>query len=129
MKEGVPTCPYFQPTTPITPDTPTTPEDATTSVIQAQVRKCAYLNASSEQTKEKPETIRNFNDPVWIKITPAGERILEEYYKALNVKAPELKRDAEGFTEMQLWEVALIFGKEMYNGQADLPIEMTFKTN
>jgi len=129
MKEGEPICPYFKPTTaptatPTIPPTPGTP----ISVIQNQVRDCMYSNTSSEQTGERPKTIRNFNEIVWVKITPAGEQILEEYYKRLNVKVPELERDAEGFTEMQLWKVANIFGKEMRNGQDNPSIEMTFKT-
>ena len=82
---------------------------------------------SFEQTRENPEAIKNFNDQVWVKVTPDGERVREEYYESFNIRAPELKRDEEGWTRMQLYEVAHFFGSEMYHGNDCLPIEMTFK--
>lgn len=64
----------------------------------------------------------NINDPVWIKITPRGEQILHEHYQSLNMPTPEFKKNWDGFTKFQLWEVMNYFGAHMHNG-ADVPFE------
>src|SRR3989338_1593554 len=75
---------------------------------------------------ENPE--QNFNDQVWVKITQEGEQVRDKYYKGLKMETPPFEKDAEGWTKMQLHEVAQLFGSEMYNGNPHLPIETTFRT-
>ena len=82
-----------------------------------------------QEIPPQPEnTEQNFNDQVWIKVTQEGEQIRDKYYKGLGVETPPLEKDAEGWTEMQLYEVANLFGGEMYNGSPHLLIETTFRT-
>ena len=81
-----------------------------------------------EQAGKNPETIKNFNDEIWVKVTPSGERVREEYYKRLDMQTPALNRDAEGWTRMQIHEVAHLFGSEMHTGIGDFPVETMFRT-
>jgi hypothetical protein len=77
--------------------------------------------------KEDPNAVRNLNDKVLVKITPAGEQIRNNYFAGIKMDTPAIERDSEGWTEMQLYEVANLFGAEMYNGNPRLPIEPTFR--
>ena len=86
------------------------------------------LPTSPEQTTDM-ET-RNFNDYVLVKVTPAGEAMWDAARQRTREAYPEagrLERDEEGYTKMQLWEVAQYFGAAMYNGNPNLPLETTFK--
>ncbi len=76
--------------------------------------------------QENPEN--GFNDEVWVKITPEGERTRDEYYQRLKKEMPPIEKDAEGWTKIQLHEVAHLFGSQMYNGNPHLPIGITFRT-
>jgi hypothetical protein len=89
-------------------------------------KKFEMDNFKPEQ--EKPEAVKNFNDQVWVKVTAEGKRIREGYFKQLGIEAPPLEQDSEGWTKMQLHEVANLFGREMYTGNPRLPIETTFRT-
>lgn len=70
----------------------------------------------------------NLNDIVKVKIRPLGHEILESNYRyfigCLIDKYPytQPRVDENGYSEMQLWEVARQFGTYMLNG-AELPIE------
>lgn len=79
----------------------------------------------------KPETTRNFNNPVLIKVTEIGEQIWDDYHREARIllKDPNafpLQRDDDGYTRMRLYDVASIFGPAMHAG-VDLPIETEFK--
>lgn len=81
-----------------------------------------------EESIENPEVVRNFNDTVWVKITPHGERVWAAHHWNLGIQAPPIKRDEQGYTEMPMWEIANVFGKDMFNGQPNLPLEMSYRT-
>lgn len=82
-----------------------------------------------------PEIKANFNDLVKVKITPAGERIWQAFHEeARSIMRRlgkdhtfDLERDEEGFTVLQLWQVAQIFGPHINEYNVDLPFEMDFK--
>jgi len=83
----------------------------------------------------EPEGVANFNDRVWVKITPEGERVWNEFYAkmkgifdAAGTPVPKVERDADGWTQLQLHDVAHIFGSELYNGNPVSPVEMEFRT-
>lgn len=86
--------------------------------------------ANTEKIFEAEGPTRNLNDEVLVKVTPEGETAYQEYYRAVfkgsSVDIPTLERDADGYSRMQLWEVANIFGPHMYMGAA-LPIETELK--
>ena len=78
-----------------------------------------------------PKSLKNkatmdFNDSVWVKVTPHGKQFRKSYYKRLGIKAPALERYAGGWTRMQLHEIAHLFGSEMYSSNPYCPIETTF---
>jgi hypothetical protein len=76
----------------------------------------------------KPEILeQSLNDQVLVKITQAGEKVRNKYFKKIGMETPPLKRDEDGYTEMPLHEVCYIFGSELYMGNVSLPIEMRFK--
>ena len=70
----------------------------------------------------------NLNYNVKVKITAKGHEILRLNYEQLLGKLTSQypyeppKIDEDGYSEMQLWEVAHQFGAAMYNG-CDAPIE------
>lgn len=70
-------------------------------------------------------TEHNFNDRVKVRITPEGEKLWNLWFERLSLLPRAIERDADGYSEMQLWEVANIFGDGMYNGCTP-PVEMTF---
>ena len=80
----------------------------------------------------------NMNNYVNIKLTEAGIAILKsrhdnllkayasnpEVLKTLGeFKTPEI--DENGYTQMKMWEVMQTFGNYMYNGDSDIPFEIT----
>jgi len=70
----------------------------------------------------------NVNDNVWVKLTPAGEALWAEYWKATEpADVPKSIRksqtEADGWIRFQLHELMQIFGKAMYNGNMHLPFE------
>lgn len=90
------------------------------------------MEGSPDAPPESPET-RNFNDIVLVRITPAGEQVwrersegIGEALRATGFQSPTIKRDAEGFTEMPLWEVMQVFGSKTKPGGHPL-VELGFK--
>ncbi len=86
----------------------------------------------SPEVAPRPEREGNFNDYVLVKVTPAGEKIWDEHWAEVRVimgnpEAGILERDEDGFTKIQLWELANVFGPAMCNGSRALPVEMNFK--
>lgn len=79
----------------------------------------------------------NINESVWVKLTEEGTRNLKLHYDKIKeglppraklaYKPPKRKTDEEGYTEFQLWELANIFGEQMYNGNQNQSIESTIK--
>lgn len=72
----------------------------------------------------------NFNDHVLVKLNSIWIKLREDYfYKKLWIKKQDcpLKIDWNWYTELQLWELMQIFGKEMYNWNSEYPFEMNFK--
>ena len=80
----------------------------------------------------------NINEPVKVKLTEEGIRILENRHNNLlnqysdkpevrkilgEFKTPEV--DENGYSSFQLWELMNIFGSYMYNGNPKVPFEMT----
>lgn len=56
----------------------------------------------------------NVNNNVRVKLTAAGEKVLEDYHTRLSSKAP--MPAAGGYREFPLWEWAQIFGQAMHMG-------------
>ena len=73
----------------------------------------------------------SFNDTVYVRVGPIGERLWAEHYKdfkAIGAPVPEIRRDAKGWTKMQLHEVANIFGPGMsMTSGLGAPIEPRFR--
>lgn len=67
----------------------------------------------------------NVNEPVWVKLTDDGRRVLEQNFKRLCLdilgpyKPPAV---VNGWTRFQLWELMHELGPAMYNG-CKAPIE------
>lgn len=65
----------------------------------------------------------NLNDTVRIRLNPKGEEMIREHYARLvGVGLPadtaqylltKLQPDAEGYVEMQMWQMAHLFGPSM----------------
>lgn len=69
----------------------------------------------------------NFNDIAQLKMNDLGIRVMvdkfgEDYMDTCHKGWRESKT-----LEMELWQVAQVFGAYMYNGQTELPFEMRFK--
>lgn len=71
----------------------------------------------------------NVNDYVWVKLTPAGLKILERNFYELRRAFPNLPKqflppsvDAEGYTKYQLWALMHDFGNHMVMG-GQSPVE------
>lgn len=65
----------------------------------------------------------NINDYVKVRLTERGREMLKEYWGG---KVPDWFEDySEGneYYRFQLHEFANIFGKELYNGNSNLPFE------
>lgn len=71
---------------------------------------------SSGDREREPGQWRSFDDEVYIRITERGGRIYHRHY---NGYAAPLRRDADGYTRMQLWKVAQIFGKHIYTDHSE----------
>ena len=92
------------------------------------------FNDQSTHEQAPAQCEASFNNPVLVKITPAGEKLWHEHHAASKELAEsigmpglyEITRDKDGYTRMQLWEVANIFGKAMSMGVVDLPVDMNF---
>jgi hypothetical protein len=79
--------------------------------------------------KEKVMSYINFNanDSVKVRLTHTGRKILAAYWGG---KIPEWRKryvDENGLDSFQFHELAYIFGKHLYNGNADLPFETDMK--
>lgn len=72
----------------------------------------------------------NINDYVYVQLTDLGKQIYDSYFFNFNrkygveIKAPELKMDKEGYSAFQIWDLMQIFGPEMRIG-----LNPTFKDN
>lgn len=70
----------------------------------------------------------NLNAGIKIKLTPTGASILKDHYEKL-LDASDAKdriekmTDAEGLTNIRLWEFMRIFGPYMNLGIVDVPFE------
>lgn len=77
----------------------------------------------------------NINETVKIKLTSFGHKILKEYYEALHKEFPDidrkeyiykpLKKDENGYIDMQLWMVMNKFRPHMKLGMSEQPIDTT----
>lgn len=65
----------------------------------------------------------NFNDSIWVKLTPMGEQVCIDHYKSYGLSNPKLVKNWRGYTQFQLWEFANIFKDYMHAGAA-MPFEM-----
>jgi len=71
----------------------------------------------------------NLNDCVSFQLTTYGEAVYRKHWEKLlgkydHMEAPSLTILENGLVEMQLWEVAHIFGPYLYNGANQI-----FETN
>ena len=68
----------------------------------------------------------NMNDNVKVRLTDKGKEILKEYWNWKD-EIPDWFEDGYneggGYYRFQLHELAHIFGKELYNGNMNLPFE------
>lgn len=64
----------------------------------------------------------NINDTIKFKPTEVGIAAYERSWRDLRLNPPALKRDADGWVSMQLWEVMHYFGGECGSGRP-VPIE------
>ena len=71
----------------------------------------------------------NINSQVRIKLTPCGIEKLKRKHEELRSLCPSIGKftppeaDKDGYCEMQLREIMNTFGKDMYNGNMNLPFE------
>ena len=97
--------------------------------------RCPLPDVKAEKVYERTA---NINDEVLVKITEEGEKMWDSYYAGLfagtTIDKPTIERDEEGYTKMQLHEMAFMFGSELYGGKwisakgnTQIPIEPTFK--
>lgn len=61
----------------------------------------------------------NINEMVVIKLTPSGRQVYAKYLSQFN--SPYINQNFEDVLEMPLWEVAQIFGSELYMGNTNAP--------
>ena len=69
----------------------------------------------------------NVNDSVKVRLTQTGRKILAKHWGG---KIPIWRKsyvDESGLDSFQFHELAHIFGKHLYNGNADLPFETNIK--
>lgn len=79
------------------------------------------------QEKEVEKEMRSFNESVLVKVTPAGERFLKEYYAKKGIENFTLEQDKEGWSKFILWELARVFGNQLDPGNPkNLPFDMRF---
>lgn len=74
--------------------------------------------------------MHNLNEEVLVKVTESGEQAWNEFHDPIRLftKRPDsfpLKRDEEGYTKLQLWQVMRIFGPHM-DGGFHTPLETGF---
>jgi repressor LexA len=77
----------------------------------------------------------NVNGYVWVKLTPAGLKILENAHNWLRASFPNLpeftppETDSDGFTKYQLWSLMNDFGQYMrLGGKIPFETEVFFET-
>jgi len=58
----------------------------------------------------------NINDKVRVRLTEYGKQCLAENYAKLSMASPNLKPDADGWTEWQLWHLMQEFGQHIAMG-------------
>ena len=71
----------------------------------------------------------NLNYYVYVQLTSFGKKVLYEYYKKAGVSqvsVRKLYKMKNSIIQIQLWELAHIFGKKLYNGAVDSPFENSF---
>ena len=71
----------------------------------------------------------NVNDIVRVKLTQVGLNIIrkkEDCYRHLKISGIKRKKDKEGYTKFQLWELMSLFGDHLYNG-CDVPFNPEIK--
>jgi hypothetical protein len=75
----------------------------------------------------------NINDYVFVKLTPEGEKIYEDYWHQyddiftnMGYPTPPIKKDKDGYTKFQNWNFMQIFGSSFRIGMGG-PIETQIK--
>lgn len=71
----------------------------------------------------------NLNYEVCVKLTPFGKNILFDYYLKLGVTERVVRKRynmKNNTIQIQMWELAHIFGPQLYNGATDHPFESSF---
>lgn len=79
-----------------------------------------------KQISTKDYSPINLNDQIKFKITPSGQKYLDELAKTDPVYKicgpPKFRECEDGFAETELWHFASVFGQKMWNG-GDVPVE------
>lgn len=96
-----------------------------TNIMNRRTRKMLRDVARTLEQVDRGDVRANFNDLVKVRVTPVGMDLRRSWYARLGLTPPELEIDAEGYTSMPLHEVALVFGRGMFNG-GEPPVEMEF---
>lgn len=71
----------------------------------------------------------NLNYHVFVKLTPFGKKVLLDYYLKFGVTERVVRKRhnmKNNTIQIQVWELAHIFGSNLYNGAADHPFENSF---
>lgn len=84
---------------------------------------------------EANSEVHRFSDEILVRVTPAGEAIWDkrqddiarQFVDKSQFTPRKIERDEQGYTKMQLFQVANIFGEAMCNGNNNLPVEVQFK--
>jgi hypothetical protein len=79
--------------------------------VGRMIRALERLKAAFQDVEEEKTWVKfNLNDYVKIKLTDTGLLIYRERYQNINMIAPELETDSEGFITMQAWKAFQIWG-------------------
>jgi len=110
-------------------------------IVKRDMEKAIYKECDEEdrlknlmKNKTKIKLSMNLNDTVQIKLTSYGWETLHKYYNEFK-KQEGISEDnlewlkkgyncGEGYYSFHLWEVMLIFGKDMWMGNDAMPFDM-----
>ena len=71
----------------------------------------------------------NLNYLVYVKLTPFGKKVLFDYYLKLGATERDVRKRhnmKNNTIQIQVWELAHIFGSKLYCGAVDHPFEKSF---
>jgi hypothetical protein len=63
----------------------------------------------------------NLSDQYWVQLTGAGKAQWVKWHRDLGCDTPVRQADKDGWVQLPLWEISLIFGPSLYMGNNKLP--------